>query len=198
MNDGKSDVPCTVRHKKRGQMDKRSVIQAEHEGSLGILIKFKSHVSRKAHGTRAEIGVKSGSHAQVPPAEASTIPKEQEEHDEESSPEGEKSSLDELITNYPTITRSDGRREAHALVFIASDALPRTHHEQLLVLFFLRMLCSPPFLFGFHLVSNFNAKAGTSSGIAVGDQPAARQEEKGELDVRARTLTDGRFVARTM
>ena len=108
-------MPCTVPHKKGGQTDKRSAIKAEHEGPLGILIEFKSHVSRKAHGTPAEIWGKSGSHAQVPPAEASTIPKEQEEHGGESNSEGEKSSLDELITDDPAVARSDGRRQAHVL-----------------------------------------------------------------------------------
>ena len=119
-------MPCTVRHKKGGQTDKRSVIKAKHEGPVGILIKFKSYVSRKAHRTPAEIGDKSGSHAQVPPAEASMIPKEQEEYGGESSSEGEKSSLDELITNDPAVARSEGRRQAHVLVFTASDLSKRS------------------------------------------------------------------------
>ena len=85
-------------------------------------------MSRKAHGTPAEIWDKSGSHAQVPPAEAATIPKEREEHGGESNSEGEKSSLVELIANDPAVARSDGRRRAHDLVFTASDLSKRSPH----------------------------------------------------------------------
>ena len=69
------------------------------------------------------------------------------------------------------------------------------HNEQLLVF---KVLCSLLLLFGFYLMSNFNAKTGTSPRIAVDDHQLARQEGKGQVDVRARTLTVGRLVARTV